>query len=87
MIWLAPYSPQLNPKEREWRWLKQDSCGHLASSLPAFVDAIVAGLRRSGASSLRQVAAGMNARGLTTSRCCRWKATQVQRLLALIGTA
>lgn len=45
VISLARYSPQLNPKEREWRLLKRDHCGHLAPTLRAFVDAVVAGLR------------------------------------------
>lgn len=48
VIWLAPYSPQLNRKEREWRWLKRDTRGHLARSLSAFVEEILAGLARLG---------------------------------------
>ena len=31
VIWLAPYCPQLNPKEREWRRLKRDARSHLAA--------------------------------------------------------
>lgn len=30
LIWLAKYSPHLNEKEREWRYLKRDVRGHLA---------------------------------------------------------
>jgi hypothetical protein len=45
---LARYSPHLNPKEREWRILKRDHCGHLAGSLRAFVDTAAAGLARLG---------------------------------------
>lgn len=41
---LARYSPHLNPKEREWRRLKRDHGGHLAGSLRAFADDILAGL-------------------------------------------
>jgi hypothetical protein len=41
---LARYSPHLNPKEHEWRRLKRDHRGHLASSLRDFVDAVAAGL-------------------------------------------
>jgi len=41
---LARYSPHLNPKEHEWRRLKRDQRGHLASSLRAFVDEVAAGL-------------------------------------------
>jgi hypothetical protein len=45
---LSRYSPQLNPKEREWRRLKRDHRSHLAPSLRAFVDDLVAGLHRLG---------------------------------------
>lgn len=48
VIWLAPYSPQLNPIEREWRWLKRDCRSHLARTLRRFVDEILAGLRQLG---------------------------------------
>jgi hypothetical protein len=48
VIWLAKYSPQLNPKEREWRWLKRDVRSHLAVTLRAFVDEILAGLHQLG---------------------------------------
>ena len=52
VIWLAKYSPELNPKEREWRRLKRDHRGHLAPSLRAFVDGILDGLRRLGGERL-----------------------------------
>ena len=52
VLWLARYSPELNPIEHEWRWLKRDVRGHLATSLRAFVDEILAGLRRLGGSRL-----------------------------------
>ena len=45
---LARYSPELNPKEREWRTLKRDHRSHLAPTLRDFVDELVAGLRRLG---------------------------------------
>jgi hypothetical protein len=45
VIWLAKYAPQLNPKEREWRYLKRDARSHLAASLRDFVDGILCGLR------------------------------------------
>ena len=48
VIPLAKYSPELNPKEPEWRRLKRDARSHLASSLRAFVDEIVVGLRQLG---------------------------------------
>lgn len=47
-IWLAKYSPHLNEKEREWRYLKRDVRGHLARDLRTFVDEIVDGLDRLG---------------------------------------
>ena len=52
VIWLAKYSPELNPKEREWRVLKRDARGHLAPSLRAFVDGILDGLRQLGGERL-----------------------------------
>lgn len=45
---LARYSPELNPKEREWRTLKRDHRSRLAPTLRGFVDDLVAGLRRLG---------------------------------------
>jgi hypothetical protein len=48
VIWLSRYSPQLNPKEREWRYLKRDTRGHLAPSLRAFIDGIRDGLDHLG---------------------------------------
>ncbi len=47
-LWLAKYSPHLNKKEREWRWLKREVRGHLARDLRAFVDEIMDGLARLG---------------------------------------
>jgi transposase len=52
VLWLARYSPELNRKEREWRYLKRDVRSHLARSLRAFVDEILAGLHRLGGSRL-----------------------------------
>jgi len=48
VVWLAKYSPQLNRKEREWRYLKRDARAHLAPTLRAFVDGILAGLQQLG---------------------------------------
>lgn len=52
VIWLARYSPELNRKEREWRYLKRDVRSHLARTLRAFVDEILAGLGRLGGTRL-----------------------------------
>lgn len=48
VIWLAKYSPELNPKEREWRTLKRDARSHLAPNLRAFADDILEALRDLG---------------------------------------
>lgn len=48
IVWLARYSPQLNPKEREWRWLKRDSRAHLATTLRTFADEVLVGLGQLG---------------------------------------
>jgi transposase len=52
VIWLSRYSPDLNRKEREWRYLKRDVRSHLARSLRDFADEILAGLRRLGGERL-----------------------------------
>jgi transposase len=52
VIWLARYSPELNKKEREWRYLKRAARGHLARDRRAFAAAILAGVRRLGGSRL-----------------------------------
>jgi hypothetical protein len=48
VLWLPTYCPQLNPKEREWRRLKQACRSHLAMDLRRFVDAILGGLHHLG---------------------------------------
>jgi transposase len=55
VIWLARYSPELNRKEREWRYLKRDARGHLARTLREFADGILAGLRRLGGTRIEVV--------------------------------
>lgn len=52
VVWLARSSPQLNKKEREWKQLKRDARAHLARSLRAFADGILAGLSRLGGERL-----------------------------------
>jgi transposase len=52
VLWLARYSPELNPKEREWRVPKRDHRSHLAPSLRAFADGILDGLRCLGGERL-----------------------------------
>jgi len=48
VLFLAPYCPNLNPKEREWRFLKRDARGHLAGTLRDFADELLLGLARLG---------------------------------------
>lgn len=48
VVWLARYSPHLNPKEIEWRRLKRDARSHLAPTVREFVDGILAGLELLG---------------------------------------
>jgi hypothetical protein len=48
VVWLARYSPELNPKEREWRRLKRDHRQHLAPSLAVLVTELLAGLAALG---------------------------------------
>src|SRR3954451_19780330 len=43
---------------------------------------IIANVRASGASSLRQIAAGLNQRGIWTAQGGAWSAMQVKRVLA-----
>jgi transposase len=52
VVWLARYSPQLNQKEPEWKRLKRDARAHLARTLRAFADGILAGLARLGGERL-----------------------------------
>ena len=52
VIWLPRYCPQLNQKEREWRFLKRDARSHLARTLRAFADEILTGLARLGGARL-----------------------------------
>lgn len=52
VLWLPKYCPHLNRKEREWRALKRDARGHLARTLRAFADGILAGLARLGGERL-----------------------------------
>jgi hypothetical protein len=42
---------------------------------------IIADVKASGASSLRQIAAGLNGRGIPTARGGKWSAVQVKRVL------
>ncbi len=45
---------------------------------------MVAQIQAEGASSLRAIAAGLNARGITTAQGKPWSAMQVKRVLARV---
>lgn len=53
-----------------------------AAARAADLAPIISELRASGASSLRQIAEGLNQRGIPTARGGEWSAVQVQRVLA-----
>lgn len=52
-----------------------------ADSRAADVAEVIVDLRSSGADSLRQIAAGLNERGIPTARGGKWSAVQVQRVM------
>jgi len=52
---------------------------HAANVLP-----VVREIRRAGATSLRQIADALNARGITTPRGGRWHASSVRNVLARV---
>lgn len=52
-----------------------------ASKRGADLMVMIEELRSEGAVSLRQIAAGLNARNIGTARCGQWSAVQVQRVL------
>lgn len=56
----------------------------LAGERAADLRSTIADLRASGASSLRQIAAGLNKRGIPTARGGAWSAVQVKRVLERI---
>ena len=47
---------------------------------------IIEGLKAAGAVSLRQIAAGLNAKGIKTGRGGEWSAMQVQRVMERVQT-
>ncbi len=53
----------------------------VAGARVADIRPIIADVKASGASSLRQIAAGLNGRGIQTARGGAWSAVQVKRVL------
>jgi len=45
---------------------------------------VIEGIRAAGAASLREIAAGLNSRGIATAQGGQWGAVQVQRVLAAV---
>jgi len=56
-----------------------------ADNRAADVAEVIADLKASGAASLRQIAAGLNDRGIPTARGGKWSAVQVQRVMERFG--
>jgi hypothetical protein len=52
VLWLPKYCPQFNRKDRDWRALKRDARSHLARTMRACADGILAGLTRRGGERL-----------------------------------
>ncbi|WP_419830605.1 recombinase family protein [Methylobacterium sp.] len=63
--------------------VRQEKAGERARDLGP----IIATIRAEGAVSLRDIAAGLNGRGITTARGAPWSAIAVSRVLALLGEA
>ena len=57
----------------------------LAADRAADVAPVIAELRATGANTLRAIAEGLNARGITTPRGGSWSAVQVQRVMARVA--
>jgi hypothetical protein len=57
----------------------------IAGGRAADLRPIITDVRASGASSLRQIAAGLNRRGIPTARGGAWSAVQVKRVLERVG--
>jgi DNA invertase Pin-like site-specific DNA recombinase len=56
-----------------------------ANSRAADLKPIIAEIQAAGAVSLREIAAGLNGRGVLTARGGQWSAVQVQRVLARVS--
>ena len=70
------------PKLAEARELAVTAIKSLADRHAANVLPIIRDVQRSGAKTLRDIAAALNARGISTSRGGRWHATTVRNVLA-----
>ncbi len=71
-----------NPKLSEARPLAVQALKDQADQYAANVLPIIREAQRAGATTLREIAAVLNARGITTPRGGRWHATSVKNLLA-----
>jgi hypothetical protein len=60
-------------------------CSQIAKERAGDLGPIIADLRSEGATNLSQLAAGLNQRGIPTSRGGTWSATQVRRVLERVG--
>src|SRR4051812_46492189 len=60
-------------------------CSEIARERAMDLRPVIADLRAAGATNLSQLAAGLNQRGIPTSRGGTWSATQVRRVLERVG--
>ncbi len=73
--------PGALPNAEEARQKGREALMQKASKRAIDLVPVIAAIRADGADSLRQIAAGLNHRGIPTSRGGLWSATQVQRVL------
>ena len=77
---LGDREEDFDPRPREEGDVEE--CGRIKARADSHAAEVIADLKASGADSLRQIAAGLNARGIGTSRGDEWSAVQVQRVMA-----
>ena len=73
---IALGSPKLHAARRALEAVKAEADRHAANVLPIIREA-----QKAGATSLRQIAEALNARGVTTARGGQWHATSVSNIL------
>lgn len=73
-----------NEDRRKGSRIASDARQKRASKRATLLSSKLAEIRSEGATSLRQIAAELNSRGIRTARGGQWRATQVKRLLERI---
>jgi Recombinase len=79
-VWLG--SSRKNRLAGETRAAANTAILRIASERAANIAPVIAELHAGGAKSLRDIAAGLNQRGIATARGGTWTATQVARVMA-----